>query len=167
VDSDKLSQPIGDDAGEGLAAAMPGDVHEPAQTEAPSDTERPPTVGQMRRERKRLWDERQEFVYHLGGLALDLHGREMLGDELIARRAEVVTETDRRILELDELLKEADDGRRRRRRVQAPEPVVGYCLGCGAPHQTDAAFCFRCGARISSPEAESDTQVIAMPEDGQ
>lgn len=161
-----MSQSIRDDPGEGPAAAIADDVHEPAEPEAPSGTERPQTVGQMRRERKRLWDERQEFVYHLGGLALDLHGREMLGDELIARRAEVVSETDRRILELDALLKEADDGRRRRSRVREPDPV-GYCLGCGAPHQSDAAFCFRCGARISSPEADSDTQVITMPEDGQ
>ena len=160
-----MSQPIGDDAGEGLAGPVAGDVHEPADLEAPSGIERPQTVGQMRRERKRLWDERQEFVYHLGGLALDLHGREMLVDELIARRAEVVTETDRRILELDALLKEADDGRRRSR-VRAPDPV-GYCLSCGAPHQSEAAFCFRCGARIYSPEADSDTQVITVPQDGQ
>ena len=165
MDSDKLSQSIGDDAVEGNAGAMPGDVHEPATPEAPSVTERPLTVGQMRRERKRLWDERQEFVYHLGGLALDLYGRELLGDELIARRAEVVTEIDLRILELDALLKEADDGRRRSR-VRAPDPV-GYCLSCGAPHQSEAAFCFRCGARIYSPEADSDTQVITLPEDGQ
>lgn len=144
---------------------MPADVHEPAEPEAPSGTERPPTVGQLRRERKRLWDERQESVYHLGGLALYLHVRAMLGDDLIARRAEVVADTDRRILDLDALLKESDDGRRRGR-VRAPDPV-GYCLGCGAPHQSEAAFCFRCGARIYSPEADSDTQVITMPEDGQ
>ncbi len=159
-----MTQSIGDDAGEDLAAAVV-DVHGSAEPEARSGTGRPPTVGQLRRERKHLWDARQESVYHLGGLALDLHGREMLGDELIARRAEVVTDTDRRILELDGLLKEADDGRRRAR-VRAPDPV-GYCMSCGAPHQADAAFCSRCGARIYSPEADSDTQVITMPEDGQ
>jgi hypothetical protein len=161
-----LTQSIGDDAGANPAATIVVDVPEPAEPEAQPGTERPPSVGQLRRERKRLWEERQESVYHLGGLALDLHGREMLGDALVSRRAEVVSDTDRRILELDALLKEADDGRRRRRVREEPE-LVGYCLSCGAPHQSDAAFCFRCGARIYSPEADSDTQVITMPEDGQ
>lgn len=167
MDSDQLTQSIRDDASdEHAASADVAEPTEPTQSGAVSAPPRPPTVGQLRRERKRLWDERQDAVYHLGGLALDLHGREMLGDDLIARRAEVVTDIDRRILVLDEQLQDADD-RRRRGRVRAPEPV-GYCLSCGAPHQSEAAFCFRCGARISSPESDSDTQVIAMPEtDGQ
>ncbi len=161
-----MTQSIGDDAGEEPAAATLVDIDEPTESEAPPGPQRPPTVGQLRRERKRLWEERQEAVYHLGGLALDLHGRALLGDDLVGLRAQVVTEIDRRILELDELLLEADD-RRHRGRVRVPDPA-GYCLSCGAPHQSEAAFCFRCGARIHSPEADSDTQVIAMPEtDGQ
>ncbi len=127
---------------------------------------RPPTVSQLRRERKRLWDLRQESLYHLGGLALDLHGRALLADELVAVRAEVIAEMDRRMAEIDVVLAEADDqrrSRRRRHRVEVVEPV-GYCMSCGAPHQADAAFCFRCGARIHAPVDDADTQVIPLPD---
>ena len=142
--------------------AVPVSVDEPVEEIVPPVDARPPTVGRLRRERRRLWDLRQESVYHLGGLSLDLHGRGLLRDELVALRAEVVAEMDRRMAELDELLAEADD-RRRKRRVRAPEPV-GYCMSCGAPHQAEAAFCFRCGARIHTPDEDGDTQVIAMPD---
>jgi zinc-ribbon domain len=153
-------QPTGGDAGEDPGTADPGDADRlPVPEEAPA---RPLTIGQLRRERKRLWDERQEAVYHLGGLSLDLFGRERLADALVSRRAEVVAEMDRHLVELDDQLREVDD-RRRRGRVREPEPV-GYCMSCGAPHVSDAAFCFRCGARIQNAEAESDTQVLAMPE---
>ncbi len=154
-----MTQSIGDDV-----VVAPAGLDEPAEQEEAAARERPPTTGQLRRERRRLWDLRQESVYHLGGLALDLHGRGMLGDDLITLRAEVIADLDRRMAILDALLEEAD-GRRRRGRVRAPDPV-GYCLSCGAPHQSEAAFCFRCGARIRTPEEDGDTQVIAMPEPG-
>lgn len=123
---------------------------------------RPATTGQLRRERRRLWDERQEMVYHLGGLALDLHSRALLRDELVGRRAQVVDELDARIATIDEQLAE-HDARRRQGRVRVP-PAAGYCLSCGAPYQTDAAFCFRCGARVHVPVDDADTQVIATAE---
>lgn len=149
-------QGIGEDAPDGPASEL-------AETEDASTPEggrppRPPTVGQLRRERRRLEDERQETVYHLGGLALELHSREMLGDDLVGRRAEVVQELDARIATIDEQLAELD-ARRRQARVRVP-PAAGYCLSCGAPYQTDAAFCFRCGARVHLAVDEADTQVI-------
>lgn len=162
VDSEHLTESIGHDAIEDPAGA-PAEVDEQA-AHAEESSQRPATIGQLRRDRRRLWDERQEAVYHLGGLALDLHGRDSLGDPLMQRRAAVVSDMDRRLVELDAQLAEADD-RRRRGRVRAPDPV-GYCMSCGAPHLSDAVFCSRCGARIHIPEAESDTQVIAIPEHG-
>lgn len=162
MDSENLTQSIEGDALDGESVA-PVPADEPVKAPPPA-TQRPPTVGQLRRERRRLWDLRQETVYHLGGLALDLYGRGVLQDELVALRAEVVAQMDRRLVELDELLAEADD-RRRKSRVRAPDPV-GYCMSCGAPHQAEAAFCFRCGARIHVPDDDGDTQVIAMPDTG-
>jgi len=158
-----VTQSIGDDASD---SPVPEPVApEEAAAHAASPTARaprPPTTGQLRRERRRLWDERQETVYHLGGLALDLHSRAMLGDDLVARRAEVVREIDARITTIDEQLADLDS-RRRQGRVRVPPPA-GYCLSCGAPYQTDAAFCFRCGARIHIPVDDADTQVIATAE---
>jgi hypothetical protein len=144
-----------------------GPVPEPAGTEEdPSASSgrppRPPTTGQLRRERKRLSDEREETVYHLGGLALYLRSRGIPPDELMGRRAEVVDEIDARIAVIDEQLAEIDV-RRRQGRVRMP-PAAGYCLSCGAPYQADAAFCFRCGARVHVAVDEADTQVIATTE---
>lgn len=161
MDSDHLTQSLEGEANDGQPVA-PVPAEEPADVEAAPVNERPPTIGQLRRERRRLWELRQESVYHLGGLALDLYGRGSLGDDLVALRAEVIADMDRRMALLDELLAEADD-RRRRGRVRAPDPV-GYCMSCGAPHQAEAAFCFRCGARLHVPSDDGDTQVIAMPD---
>lgn len=137
---------------------------EDAAPTPPARAPRPPSTGQLRRERRRLWDERQETVYHLGGLAFDLHKRALPGEELVARRAEVVREIDARIATIDEQLADLDH-RRRQGRMRVP-PAAGYCLSCGAPYQTDAAFCFRCGARILVPIDDAETQVIATAETG-
>jgi hypothetical protein len=148
--------------------------HDTAEPDAPDSDEqaadtadttpaapKPPTVGQLRRERKRLWDERQETLYHVGGLALELHRRDLLTDELIRKRTTIVEELDRRIAEVDSQLADIDD-RRRRGRAHEPQPA-GYCLSCGASHVDEAAFCFRCGARIMTAVADADTQVISIP----
>jgi hypothetical protein len=74
----------------------------------------------------------------------------------------VVDEIDARIAVIDEQLAEIDV-RRRQGRVRMP-PAAGYCLSCGAPYQADAAFCFRCGARVHVAVDEADTQVIATTE---
>jgi hypothetical protein len=162
VDPDQVTQSTGEDAADG-PVAEPGEPEgTSAEAAGPTHAQRAPTTGRLRRERRRLWDERQETVYHLGGLALDLHSRAILGDALVARRAEVVHEIDARIASIDEQLADLDD-RRRQRRVRVPPPA-GYCLSCGAPYQTEAAFCFRCGARIHVPVDDADTQVIAMGE---
>ncbi len=161
VDPD-TTQGIGEDAPDDPASEL-AEI-EDASTDAPGGglPPRPPTPGHLRRERRKLWDERQETVYHLGGLAFDLHLRGMLDDELVGRRAEVVHELDARIAAIDEQLAE-HDARRRQGRVRVP-PAAGYCLSCGAPYQADAAFCFRCGARVHVAVDEADTQVIATAE---
>ncbi len=164
VDPD-ATQGIGEDAPDDPASELAETEHA-STDESPASGDglppRPPTTGQLRRERRRLWDERQETVYHLGGLAYDLYLRGMLGDDLVARRAGVVLELDARIAAIDEQLAE-HDARRRQGRVRVP-PAAGYCLSCGAPYQADAVFCFRCGARVHVAVDEADTQVIATSE---
>ena len=155
-------QSFGDDPADGPALETAEPQETPQEDAGPVRPERPPTTGHLRRERRRLWDERQETVYHLGGLAFELQSRAIPGDALVARRAEVVREIDARIASIDAQLADLDD-RRRQRRVRVPPPA-GYCLSCGAPYQTEAAFCSRCGARVHVPVDDADTQVIATGE---
>jgi hypothetical protein len=163
VEPEKTTHPLGETiAGEPDVA--PNEAGETGADEAapppPTDKPpRPPTVGQLRRDRRRLWDERQETVYHLGGLAADLHARGMIDQELIVRRARIVHELDARIALIDEELVELDT-QRRGRRGRLPQPA-GYCLSCGAPFLPEAAFCSQCGARIHVMEDEGRTGAIA------
>jgi hypothetical protein len=160
VESREVTEPIegiSAPAGDETAAPEP----EPAVDPAP---ERAPTIGQLRRQRRKLWDERQEAVYHVGGLAVDLERRGIDDDTLVRRRAAAVLDLDRRLGEIDGELAEADE-RRRKGRTRMPDPA-GYCQSCGAPYLTDAAFCSRCGARIHVPSEEPPTQVIEPDGDG-
>lgn len=117
-------------------------------TSATSSTppSKPPSVGDLRKERKRLWNEREESVYHVGGLAVDLRRRGIDDTDLVHKRADAVLEIDQRLNELDSELSVRD--RRGRRGVPL---AAGYCISCGAPFQHDAAFCFRCGSRVAHP----------------
>jgi len=127
-----------------------------AEVEPPK---RPPTQSALRRERKELWDEREATVYHVGGLAIDLRRRGLEDVELVNRRADLVLDIDRRIGDIDAALVEMDA----RRRTKAP-PVAGYCLSCGAPYQTEAAFCFRCGSRVLPPDVpEAPSEAVEPP----
>lgn len=132
----------------------------PSASDPPPPTPpRSPSVGQLRRERKRLWEDRQEATFHIGGLALELHNRDMLDDPLLVRRVEHLRSLDARIGQIDEELVDLD-ARRRRSRTRTPEPT-GYCMSCGAPRLADAVFCSQCGARVRpAVVASDDTQVI-------
>ena len=156
MEPDDLTRPSDDDApgGETGDAITEDEITPVPEPEGPR---RPPTIGQLRRARRKLWDERQDTVYHVGGLAVDLHRRGLLDNEsasLIVRRAEVVEELDERILAIDDQLSSID-ANRRRHRERMPSPT-GYCMSCGAPFLRDAAFCSRCGSRIHVPVADDE-----------
>lgn len=163
VDTQDLTQPTGPAAPADDAASVDkhpvGDEPE-APVEEPS--RRPPSAAQLRRERKRLWNDRQETIYHVGGLAVELRRRGMLDEGLIARRADIVLDADARILEIDAQLAAIDEGRRSAR-VRMPKPH-GYCLSCGGPYLADAQFCSRCGARVHVPPDEGQTQTLPVVE---
>lgn len=120
--------------------------------EPPAAPAKPPTVGELRRERRRLWDEREQAVYHVGGLAVDLRRRGLDDPDLVNRRADAVLAIDVRLNEVDGTLEQIDT----RRRGTRPAPAAGYCMSCGAPYHLEAAFCFRCGARVTLPAEEPD-----------
>jgi hypothetical protein len=122
------------------------------------EKERPPSVGQLRRRRKEIQDERQEVVYHLGGLAFELYRRDMLTEAVMRRRAAEVWGLDESVRDIDRQLEEIEHTRRERReerrRKPPAEPVpLGHCVNCGSPwYQADARFCWSCGAAITRPE---------------
>ncbi len=134
--------------------------------DAPASGGRPPSIAALRRERRDLFDQREQSVYHVGGLAVELRRRGMEDPGLVNRRADLVLELDQKIADLDQKLI-ALNGRRR----QGVAPTAGYCLSCGAPFQDEAAFCFRCGARVLPPDPpevvpqDTPTSVIDMPEE--
>ncbi len=108
---------------------------------------RTPSIATLRRERRDLFDQREEALYHVGGLAIDLRRRGVSDTELVNRRADLVLEMDQKIADLDQQLVDLNV----RRKQKAPV-TAGYCMSCGAPFQQEAAFCFRCGARVLPPD---------------
>jgi hypothetical protein len=112
----------------------------------------PPPVNRLRRERRKLMREREELVFHLGGLAYELHRRDLLTSDVAQRRATAIMELDDAVHEIDAHLAAHDRARRAGRRggVVVAEPVeVGACLVCRAPFIADARFCSQCGARFA------------------
>ncbi|MEW6583611.1 MAG: hypothetical protein AB1416_12720, partial [Actinomycetota bacterium] len=106
--------------GDASATPPPGDGAGPPGDDQPTEVvEVPPppplNPGRMRRERARLMERRQEVLYHLGGLAFELYRRDLLGEEVMRRRAEEVAEIDRGVLEIDERLATVDRERREKR----------------------------------------------------
>lgn len=109
----------------------------------PAPAPAPMSRGRIRRSRSRLMSEREEALFHLGGLALDLHRRGGINAELIRRRAAKIDEIDERIQLLDWRLETLARERRARR---AGGPIeTGNCLNCRTAFHAEAQFCARCG----------------------
>ncbi|WP_217920944.1 hypothetical protein [Miltoncostaea oceani] len=115
----------------------------------------------LRRERRRLITRREEAVYHLGGLAFELYRRDMLGEDVMRRRAGEVAEIDDTVRDIDVRLGELDRERRDRRRVAEPDPAAGCCLTCRTPFRAEARFCWQCGTQVVPPSM-GDEQVTAV-----
>lgn len=116
-------------------------------------------VGALRRRRRKLLREREMAMYHLGGLAFELHRHEMLEQEVLRLRAEAVSGIDTQVHEIDTRLEElAADRRERRQRPADPRTPVGNCLTCRAPFQVDARFCWQCGTRLAPAVPDTDDE---------
>ncbi len=124
------------------------------------EKERGPSVAQLRRRRKELLDQRQETVYHLGGLAFELYRRDLLGERVMRHRAAEVWGLDENVRDIDLQLEQIERTRRERRedrrRKPPPEPApLGHCVNCGSPwYQGEARFCWSCGQAITHPEGD-------------
>ena len=125
-----------------------------------------PAAGALRRRRRALTQERQEAVYHLGGLAFELYRRERLPAGPMRRKAAEVAVIDRTVGEIDALLERIDAARRERREAQRATgrgggAEVGCCLRCRAGFTVEARFCWRCGVAVV-PVVEISEQVTEV-----
>ena len=117
-------------------------------------------AGALHRRRRTLISQRQEAVYHLGGLAFELYRRDMLSEEVMRRRAGEVAMLDDTVRDIDIQLGEMDRERRVRRARASGDLTTGCCVRCRAAFRAEARFCWQCGARLV-PESDGDEQVTA------
>lgn len=124
---------------------------------APPAPDRP---GTLRRRRRALIGERQDAVYHLGGLAFELYRRDLITEEVMRQKAGEVAALDDSVRDIDTRLWELDRRRRERRARDGDDPAAGCCLGCRAPFRPEARFCANCGLRLAPP-SQGDEQPTA------
>ena len=129
-------------------------------TEAIPATPAQERAGALHRRRRALIAQRQEAVYHLGGLAFELYRRDLLDEEVMRRRAGEVALLDDTVRDIDIRLSEMDRERRERRARSQGDLSAGNCVRCHAPFRAEARFCWQCGAQVV-PESEGDEQATA------
>jgi Double zinc ribbon len=100
---------------------------------------RPPTAGQLRRERRALLRVREERIRDLGGIILDMYRRDRFNHKLVSERCSELIALEERLGDVDRLLAQAFAGR-------AP---AGHCL-CGAPVFENSHFCANCGRPVGA-----------------
>jgi len=153
--------PAGGDEAAPLAADAPAPAEDGQPTEVVAAPARQEGARQLRRRREQLLTEREETVYHLGGLAFELYRRDRLSDEVMRLRAGHVAQIDDAVRDIDARLSDVER-ERRERRVKAPaDPSVGCCLVCRTPFRAEARFCWQCGTRLV-PDTVGDEQPTAV-----
>ena len=165
--SDPASQgasgpPVADDAavaaGAGAAAGATDDA------EITPDRIRP---GVLKRRRRQLTSQYQQGIFDLGGLAMELHSRGLLAEDVMRRRAAEVADIRAQVDDLGAQLDQLRQDRQERRRsgrggsIQCPacgfrsRSTANFCASCGAPLTPAAA-----GATAEAAEADQSTVVI-------
>jgi hypothetical protein len=109
-----------------------------------AEVERPPTVAELRRERRSLARRREIEIRDVGGLTVEMVRRDRFSPDLLAERASDVLAVEQRIHELDALL--AAEAA-----VRGLREVV-YCK-CGAPLPPGVHFCAHCGRPATAAPA--------------
>lgn len=145
-----------DDPAATPATAEPGAPPEAAAI-APAEAEERVRPGVLRRRRRQLEGQYQQAIFDLGGLAMELHSRGLLAEDVMRRKAAEVADVRG---QLDDLGARLDDLRQQRkeRREAGRRPGV-TCPACGARGAAGANFCAACGAPIALVQAaEADAE---------
>jgi hypothetical protein len=157
--ADEAAAPAADGASAASQDAQPTEV-----VAAPAET-RPEGPRQLRRRREQLLTEREETVYHLGGLAFELYRRDRLSDEVMRLRAGHIAQIDDAVRDIDARLSDVERERKQRKVRTTTDPSVGCCLVCRTPFRAEARFCWQCGTRLVPDTVgdEQPTAAIPMP----
>ncbi len=134
-----------------------------------------PPPGVIRRQRRALERVREERLRDLGGLMLEMYRRDHFREDLIEERCAELAGIDKRLGELETLLRAAQ-GRVALARCECgatlsigvhfcpncgrpagEEPVVA-CPSCGYPLSAGAAFCTSCGAAAEETPEPAEEQ---------
>jgi hypothetical protein len=153
----------------------------------PTRQQRPPSPGQLRRERRALVRAREDRIRDLGGLLLEMYKREHFREDLYLEQCAEILSIEDRVRDVDERLAmatrqtmtEAD-----RCACGAPlvwgahfcancgrpvgEAAVVACANCGAPIPADASFCPSCGrpaeaAPAAHEKASGQEETVQVP----
>ena len=108
--------------------------------------------GVLRRRRRKLLGQYEQGIFDLGGLALELHRRGLLAEEVMRRKAAEVTDLRGQVDQVDERLGEIRSERSERR--QSGRGASRTCPACGARCKATANFCAECGTPLKAPDAE-------------
>lgn len=122
-----------------------------AAAEDPGERVRP---GVLRRRRRALEGVYQQAIFDLGGLAMELHSRGLLAEDVMRRKAAEVTDIRQQLDELGARLDELRDERKERR--QAGRRPAITCPACGARCAAGANFCASCGAPLAPAATDGD-----------
>ncbi len=106
-------------------------------------------VRRLREERLRLAELVAERTWDLGGLTYEMAVRDHFRVDVLAKKAAELQELESQLSEIERLLANADG-------------VGGSCRYCGSPHARGAAYCWRCGHPLGTPQpADQATTVFA------
>ena len=153
--------PAGGDEAAAVAAEPPAAAEDAQPTEVVPAPPREEGPRQLRRRREQLLTEREQTVYHLGGLAFELYRRDRLSDEVMRLRAGHVAQLDDEVRDIDARLTDVERVRKERRVRSPADPAVGCCLVCRTPFRAEARFCWQCGTRLV-PDTVGDEQPTAV-----
>lgn len=139
-----------DDPSATPAAAEQGTPPDAAAT-APAEAGERVRPGVLRRRRRQLEGQYQQAIFDLGGLAMELHARGLLAEDVMRRKAAEVADVRAQLDDLGARLDEIRQQRKERREAGRRPGVT--CTACGARGAAGANFCAACGAPIVVAEA--------------
>jgi hypothetical protein len=107
-------------------------------------------IRRLREERLRLAELVAERTWDLGGLTYEMAIRDHFRVDVLARKAAELQELESQLSEVERLMHQA-------------EGVGGACRYCGSPHARGAAYCWRCGHPLGTPQRAAAPSIAAPP----
>jgi hypothetical protein len=108
----------------------------------------------LRRQRRRLLNNRDQMIFHLGGLAYELHLLDELSAPVAQHRAGLIYELDTTVRAIDAQLAARGSTKPSEQRLPI---VVGACRTCHTLFVAEARYCMNCGAELAPAEDREPT----------